>query len=284
MMKHKVLKASGELVTFDEKKLNHSLIRAGADAKVALQILQAITELLYDGISTREIYRKAFDMLRSYRRPVAAKYKLKNAIMELGPSGFPFERYFSELLSQQGYTVQINQILDGACVTHEVDVIAIADNTIHYIECKFHNNRGMVTDIKVPLYIHARFNDLKSKQGKVALNGDKLFTGWVATNTKFSTDAIKYGNCAGLKLTGWDYPAGNSLREMIDATGLHPVTCLTTLTSHEKKLLLEQNMVLCKDLLHNSAILDNIGLKQNRLKAAIDEVTSLCGLNDTKAE
>lgn len=278
MRKHKVLKASGDLVPFDEKKLNHSLIRAGADSKVALQIEKAITELLYDGISTREIYRKAFDMLRAYSRPVAAKYKLKNAIMELGPSGFPFEKYFSELLSKQGFSVQINQVLEGACVTHEVDVIASTTDTIHYIECKFHNSRGMVTDVKIPLYIHARFNDLKVKQEQVDTNKSMAFKGWVATNTKFSTDAIKYGNCAGLRLTGWDYPAGNSLREMIDATGLHPVTCLTTLTTSEKQMLLEKKVVLCKDLLNNTVLLENIGLKQNRLKAAVDEIARLCGL------
>jgi len=49
--------------------------------------------------------------------------------------------------------------------------------------------------------------------------------GWIVTNTRFPDDAAAYGRCAGMHLVGWNYPANaESLREMIDTAGLHPLT------------------------------------------------------------
>ena len=47
---------------------------------------------LYPGITTKEIYRRAFSMLRKASAHLAAEYKLKKAFQELGPSGYPFEK------------------------------------------------------------------------------------------------------------------------------------------------------------------------------------------------
>ncbi len=276
-----IVKASGQLAPFNEEKLRHSLERAGAEKFLANQIIREISGQLYEGISTGEIYRKAFDMLRTFSRPLAAKYRLKNAIMDLGPSGFPFERYVSELLKSQGFTTVTNQFVQGKCVTHEVDVIATANGNINYIECKYHNQRGIVCDVKVPLYIHSRFMDLKERQSLLKENQDKIFRGWVVTNTKFSEDAVKYGLCSNLELIGWDFPTGRSLRQMIDITGLHPVTCLTSLSQREKQQLLEQGIVLCRELQNNGNLLAQMGIKPNRLKTVLNEAQSLCTVNTT---
>lgn len=274
-----ILKASGELAPFNETKLRRSLERSGAEKFLADKIIKEISGELYEGISTGEIYRKAFEMLRSYSRPLAAKYRLKNAIMDLGPSGFPFEKYVSELLQSQGFTTVTNQFVQGKCVTHEVDVIATTNGDINYIECKYHNQRGLVCDVKVPLYIHSRFMDLKERQSLLRENQEKIFRGWVVTNTKFSEDAIKYGLCSGLELIGWDFPTGRSLRQMIDITGLHPITCLTSLSQREKQQLLDEKIVLCRELQNNSALLAQIGVKHNRLKTVLDEAQNLSTVN-----
>lgn len=271
-----IIKASGQVAPFEEAKLRRSLERAGAEKFLADKIIKEISGQLYEGISTGEIYRKAFDMLRAFSRPLAAKYRLKNAIMDLGPSGFPFEKYVSELLKSQGFSTITNQFVQGKCVTHEVDVIATTNGDINYIECKFHNQRGLVCDVKVPLYIHARFNDLKERQSLLKETRNKIFRGWVFTNTKFSEDAVKYGLCCGLELIGWDFPTGRSLRQMIDITGLHPVTCLTSLTQREKQTLLDEKVVLCKELQTNHALLTNLGIKQSRLNNILDEAKNLC--------
>ena len=48
--------------------------------------------------------------------------KLKQAIMELGPSGFPFEQFVAELLKCRGYQIKVGVIVEGHCVNHEIDV------------------------------------------------------------------------------------------------------------------------------------------------------------------
>jgi hypothetical protein len=42
---------------------------------------------------------------------------------------------------------------------------------------------------------------------------------WIATNTRFSKDAVTYGNCAGLKLFSWDYPLKGGLKELVSLSG-----------------------------------------------------------------
>ena len=36
-------------------------------------------------------------------------------------------------------------------------------------------------------------------------------------------------------MLGWDYPVKGSLKNLIDALGLYPITCLTSLTKKEKQ-------------------------------------------------
>jgi len=272
-----ITKASGERVFFDVEKLRHSLKKSGADNQTVDAIVNNVVGRLYEGISTKDIYTMAFTLLRDkHAASFAARYKLKNAIMELGPSGYPFEKYFSEILRYQGYSVQISQILQGRCVTHEIDVIARFDHGVFFIECKYHNGRGTLTDVKTPLYINSRFEDVKFMQEQLPENKNKQLKGWVVTNTHFSDDAIQYGRCVGLELVGWDYPKGNSLKEQIDRTGLHPITCLTTLTKNEKANLLDAKIVLCRELAEKPAALTAAGITKSRIHKITDEALQLC--------
>lgn len=156
-----VTKYSGDKDLFDESKLKHSLIRSGAKDDIIKRIIDEIKALLYDGISTKEIYKMVFTLLRKSSRPTAARYKLKKAIYELGPSGFPFEKFIEEILKYEGFQTQINSIVKGHCVNHEVDVIAEKNEQHFMVECKFHNTQGIICNVKIPLYIHSRFQDLK---------------------------------------------------------------------------------------------------------------------------
>jgi len=57
-----------------------------------------------------------------------------------------------------------------------------------------------------------------------------------------------------MKVTAWDYPEGESLRELIDKSGLYPVTASTSLSTAEKKSLIDQGIVFCRDAInHGSA-------------------------------
>ena len=271
-----VRKASGDIALFDEAKLRRSLHRSGADNNLIDQVLQEIQGQVYDDIPTKTLYKMAYKMLKRLNKPIAARYSLKQAMLELGPSGFPFEHFIAEILKAQGYSIQIGCRVSGKCIKHEVDVIAENDTEVIFVECKYHARAGTVSDVKIPLYLHSRFRDLEASVAvQRDLAGRKLQFR-IATNTRFSKDAMRYGECAGLSLIAWDYPAGKGLRDMIDKAGLHPVTCLGTLVRHEKTKLLEKGVVLCRNLLGHPNILENIGISPGRQKTILEEVKALC--------
>lgn len=271
-----ITKASGLKVPFNKGKLKQSLLHSGASSELADEIVSEVMGMLVEGMSIRKIYKTAFRMLRNISRPVAARYNLKRAIMELGPSGFPFEQFVGELLNHKGYKTQVGVIVRGHCVNHEVDVIAEKDNYHFMIECKFHNRQGYICDVKIPLYIQSRFLDVETSWKEIEGHSEKFHQGWVVTNTRFSEDAAQYGKCMNMNLVGWDYPGNNGLKDWIDVSGLHPVTCLTTLAQREKQELLNKKIVLCRTLHHNYPLLESIGVKPPRLQKVMDECTALC--------
>lgn len=271
-----VVKASGDIVKFSKDKLRLSLERAGASPQIIDEILIEVDSLLYEEISTKEIYLKAYDILKSKSSHSASKYKLKKSIVELGPSGYPFEKFIARILTFQGFKTSVSVIVEGKCVSHEIDIIGEKEEKNIMVECKFHNRPGIKSDVKVPLYINSRFYDIKDKNN---LNDGnfKFDEGWVVTNTRFSEDAIKYGLCSGLKLISWDFPKTGNLREWIALSGFHPITCLQNLKSVEIDFLLDNDIILCRELETNFGILNRLtleGSRINRLRAELKEVLS----------
>jgi hypothetical protein len=271
-----IIKQSGDIEVFDVEKLIKSLRRSQADEALIQQIVTEVQRAIYEGITTKQIYQKAFKMLKSKARVSASRYKLKKAIMELGPSGFPFEKFVGKILDYEGFETQVGVFVQGQCVQHEVDVVALKDNKHYMIECKYHSDQGRFCDVKIPLYINSRFLDVKAKWEKQKGHETKFHQGWVYTNTRFTTDAIQYGNCVGLMLVSWDYPNEKSLKDRIDKSGLHPLTSLTTLTGPEKSKLLEKGIVLCKELHENPQLLEEIGIDKSRHRKILDDCLELC--------
>jgi hypothetical protein len=269
-----IIKSSGEKVKFSLHKLRNSLKRSGADDKVIEYILGIVRDELYQGISTREIYNRAFALLKKKKSVFASKYKLKKAIYELGPTGFPFERFVAAILQYSGYKVKVGQIIQGMCVSHEVDIVARKNSDYLVVECKFHSEEGRNCNVKVPLYIHSRFRDIKAHHEH---NGEPIPNhGWVVTNTRFTKDAIQYGKCVGLYLLSWDYPKDNSLKDRIDRLGLYPITVSTLLTNREKQFLLSRDIVLGKQLVEQIFYLDHLGISEQRKQNIIKEIKMLC--------
>ncbi len=271
-----IIKHSGDIVPFNVDKLKDSLRRAQASEELIQQIVAQIESAIYNGITTKKIYQMAFKMLKGKSRVSASKYKLKKALMELGPSGFPFEKLVGKLLEYEGFETKVGVIVQGNCVQHEVDVIAQKDNTHYMIECKYHSDQGRFCNVKIPLYIHSRFLDVEKQWEHQKGHEAKLHKGGVYTNTRFTTDAIQYGKCVGLLLTSWDYPLGNGLKDRIDQSGLHPLTALTTLTKVEKTKLLEKGIVLCKELRETPSLLNQIGIDKTRQKKILEDSEELC--------
>ena len=196
--------------------------------------------------------------------------------MELGPSGFPFEKFVGAILTEEGFQTEVGIFVPGKCVMHEVDVVAKTDHTEYMVECKYHNTQGKISDVKVPLYIHSRFLDINEKLKNDPKSMHKFQQGWIYTNTRFSSDAIAYGKCVGLNLVGWDYPHHDSLKFKIDTLGLFPITALITLTRKEKEKLLNQGIVLCKELVQNQHKLDEIGIEKSKQKKIVENARGLC--------
>lgn len=265
-----IIKATGESALFSEEKLRASLRRSGAYEDTVDEVVKEIRGQLREGMTTKKIYQLAFKILRKKNRPAASKYKLKKAIMELGPSGFPFEKYLSEIFKAQGHGVQLNLIMNGRCVHHEVDILAEKDGIQKIIECKYHNLQGTICDVKIPLYVHSRFRDISEK-----LPSGIEKEGWIATNTRFSVDAIQYASCSNLKLLGWDYPEGKGLREIIDQVGLYPITCLTLLTQKEKLKIMETGLLLSREIIFNEDLLKEAGITSDRISGIIKEASVL---------
>lgn len=271
-----IVKHSGDVVPFDVIKLIDSLRRAKASEELIQQIVEEVKASLYDGMTTKQTYKMAFKMLKGKSSVSASRYKLKKALMELGPTGFPFEKFVGKILQEEGFETEVGVIVQGHCVSHEIDVAALKNDKHYMIECKYHSDKGRFCDVKIPLYIQSRFIDVEIQWKKQPGHDTKFHQGWVFTNTRFTTDAIQYAKCMGLGLTSWDYPKNNSLKYRIDRAGLHPLTSLTTLTKTEKSKLLERGIVLCKELHNTPTLLSQIGIDKIRHKKILEDSEALC--------
>lgn len=255
-MNLKVTKASGVLEPFSEDKIRQSLKRAGAKPQVIDKILVQLIGRLHDGVTTRAIYQQVFALLNQYQAGQGYHYSLKDALMQLGPSGYPFEKFVARLLDHLNYQTQTNLIIKGKCIDHEIDVVANKDQQNYLIECKFHNRSGTKTHSKEALCVQAKFEDL----------GNQFHQAWLVTNTKLTSAAIKYGLCRGIKLLAWRYPYDAGLETLIQTNKLHPLTCLTFLDNQDRQLLYQNNLVLCQDLAAlTDKQLNNLGLNSKAL-------------------
>lgn len=264
-----VTKANGEKEPFSKDKLMRSIQRAHVPQELQEKLLSHIQEKLYDQISTSEIYSHISDFLGKSDKPYTkGRYSLKKAIMDLGPSGYPFEDYVSEILKRLGFVTNVRVMVLGRCVTHEIDVIAEKDGKKVMVEAKFHNMVGTKTRIHVALYTKARFEDITKN--------NNFNEAWLITNTKTTTDVIDYANCVGMKVISWSYPEKGSLTDLIEQSGLHPVTSITTLSNSQIQTLLENHIVLAQDICKNPSLLNSLHIDPHTRDSVLTEAQFMC--------
>lgn len=273
----KIKKSSGELEVFNKAKLVDSLQKAGASMFVAEDVANQIENKLKEGMPTSMIYTQSFKLLRKKESRPAIRYSLRRSIAELGPTGFPFEDFVAEIFKQKGYKTINDVIVKGKCTEHEIDVVAFNDDHLIMTEVKFHNQLMLKSDVKVALYIKARFDDLSGVEFDIEGKKRKMTQGLLLTNTKFTENAIQFGVCSGVNMIGWNFPDKGNLHDLIEETGLHPLTCLTTLSGREKKLLLEKEIVTCKTLKEKINVLTDMNLTESRVKRVSKEIDEICG-------
>ncbi len=273
-----VTKSNGELEPFDIGKLKQSLLNSNASIIVADEITTKVTKRIKKGDSTEKIYKSAFELLKTREKKTAMRYSLKRSLLNLGPTGFPFEQFIAKLFEAKGYDVQTGVMLMGKCIAHEVDNVISDEDDLILAEVKFHNSLSIKTDTKVALYVKARYDDLK--QMEVSVKGVKRLPtrGIIITNTKFTNNARKYARCVGLGMISWDYPEKGNLYDLIEETGLQPLTSMTSLSKREKEMLIENGVIDCADLDKSRQPLEEIGMSNSKINKVLKEVHEVCSV------
>lgn len=271
-----VQKFDGTKEQFDPEKLRHSLLESDTPEDLAEEIVSTIIKESKSETTTEIIYTRAFDLLKEKRRSYAARYSLRQSLADLGPTGYPFEQFVGHIFEAKGFDVTVGVVIQGACTTHEVDVVAENDDKLIMIEAKFHNDRTIKSPLQTPLYVKARFDDLEAGNYGEFDNHGKKVEHWLVTNTKFSKHAIEYGECAGLHMVGWGHPKSGNLEELITDEDLQPVTALTTLSGSHKRDLTKQGLVLCRNLREEREKLEALGFNEEKIQQVMDEVNHLC--------
>jgi len=277
-MAFKVIKASGQPEEFNIQKLVDSLIHSGASEDIAWDIAREVESQIKPSMHTKHIYRIAKKMLRRYSRAADMRYSIKKAIYMLGPAGYQFEKYFAGILRAYGYSAETNRFLKGYCITHEVDIFAVRDDIGGVIECKYHSNGGNPTDIKIALYVYSRFMDIKKAYELNHENRVSIDKGWLVTNTRCTSDAIKYADCVGLKIVSWKYPDENSLERMIENKKLYPVTILSSIKKTSLNLLFKNDIILVRDIadMDEQIFIKQSGLDMFTARTLKREADELC--------
>ncbi len=280
-----VIKGNKEKEEFKPEKLEDSLRRSGASEEDIDEVVEHIRSKLYQHITTFEIYSSAFDKLKELKKNSARRYSLREAVRELGPTGYPFEDLVAEMLRTQGYTARTRLMLRGRCIEHEIDVYAYnkKTNESFVVEAKFHNEHGIHSDLQTALSTKARFDDIAGGDNR-DFDGPLPQGVWLITNTKFTDSALQYGKCAGIQMVGWNYPSGYALQHLIEAGGLHPVTALSSLTKEQTQKLLKNNIVLCRHLLKRQHDLGGLGFSSELISRLVNEAQEVCADQKEKNE
>ncbi len=269
----KVIKASGLEEKFSSRKIYQTILEAGGSGKIARDVISVVKKEYHENMTTREILEIVLRELKNFP-DVRARYDLKRAIMSLGPSGFPFENFFGDLLKEYSYETKVRNFIKGKIITHEVDIIASkisgGKKKSYMIECKYHNEPGNSTRLHPALYTYARFLDLNSRE--------RPDMPWLVTNTKCSPDAKDYARGVGLKITAWNFPKEKNLRRLIQEKKLYPITIIKSISNITKEKLFRARIVIAKHLLNFPVgeLMNKTGLSEREIHKIIEEVKEIC--------
>jgi hypothetical protein len=265
-----VIKKSGEREAYDEQKVMRSMNRVGVPENLRPEVLGHMKEKFHDGeISTDEIFKHVLEYLEPRDRKSSLRFNLREAIFELGPTGFPFEQYLAHIFRNMGYSVTTDVIMNGDCVRHEIDLVLEKEGHKEIVEVKFHNHHVVKTDVQVALYTYARFLDVKEK--------NKVDNVWLVTNTKLTADAISYANCKGMPVIAWNYPEKGNLQDLVEEPAMYPITLLNSLSEQEKRRLIEKKVVFCTDLLtKKDEELSDPLIREESLRKAKEDAVIVC--------
>lgn len=237
-----IINSLGETEPFSSEKVYQSMLRAGASEIIAQKITDIIRKKVRPNISTFEIYKIAKKYLEKEKEVSSLRFDLKYAIKRLGPEGFVFEKFIKEILQKLGYEVTNNRIIQGKCISYEIDFLVKTKTTKHLGECKYRNGTGERIDVNVLLKSFAVLDDIKSNNLNCEIKT------MVVTNEKFTEKAIRYAKCKNIKILGWNYPEKEGLETIISNNNLYPITILPSFNKNYLQLFAEENVLLINNL------------------------------------
>jgi hypothetical protein len=270
-----VTKETGEKELFSPEKLCASIVGAGGSPETAQKVCSIVESEIQPGTTTTAIFRQALRHLVVEHPDLVANYSLRRGIANLGPAGFVFEQYIATLLQSYGYKTQQGFWMQGECLKHEIDIYATKGKFHFLVETKYRNSQSIKTHVDVIMYAYARLLDIEGEHNKKEKGHHHVM--WVVTNTKFTSSAIRYAKCKGIKLVGWSYPRGNSLQKMIEKKKLYPITVLPSMTPELLALFAQKNMVLAQDLLPHTVdeLVSGFDIKEEQAKSLLQEVQKI---------
>ncbi|GIW68032.1 MAG: hypothetical protein KatS3mg096_900 [Candidatus Parcubacteria bacterium] len=278
-----VIKSNGRKEKYQKEKIIKSLQKLNLSQDKISEIIFKIDKELPQVISTKKLFQFIFSQLKEKETIYSYKYNLKQAIFKLGPAGYPFEKFIAHLLKLYDYQVRHNIFLQGACLGYEIDLLAEKDNIIYIGECKFHQHPRKKNDIKVVLYSYARFLDIMHNLRRAtsqilnqSMDVARQYYPMVITNTRFTSEAIKYSECYNLKLLAWDYPQ-ESLSYLIDNKKAYPLTIFDFLPLKILQNFFNYDIVLIQDVIEKEkSYLKKIsGLNENEINNLFDIINNI---------
>ena len=243
-----VINSRGEREPFSVGKVYRGLRKSGVEKELAKKITKIIQKEAFPGIRTSEIAKRIGKFLFKEFPREAIKFNLKEGMLKLGPTGFLFEKYIGEIFSDLGYKVKLNLKLQGASsARYEIDFLAKKPLApfggkrceVYLGECKYHRQVGGRVDLGIALMNYSRYLDLKKPLMKTI----------IVTNTKFTSQAIKYSEYQGVSLLGWRYPKKRGLETLIAKRNLYPITILPSLKPELKNIFVQDGKILARDIL-----------------------------------
>jgi hypothetical protein len=269
--KIRVTKWDGRLEEYNSRKVRKTLTRIGASNDVADEIIEKLEDEIYDKIQTEKILDMVFDMLNEYKSSVSFMKDLRTALAQMKPKP-DFELYIRTLMEAQGYETQASRVIQGFCVTHEIDGVLSKNDTITYLEVKNHHDSHTYTPFNITLAAKSKSDDIREGYEK-GLNNYNFDEVLIVCNTRLTDHARQYAECVGIKHIGWNEPTGRGIDALITESKIYPVTMLRELSSNEHDILSGEGVVTLQDLIDARSI----KIRQDRLIELQEQAGDLLG-------
>lgn len=274
-----VTKADGSKQPFDKRKIIDTCLKLQATPQQAQSIADKIEARAYDGIPTKKILQMVFRYMKKYRPAIGYRIDLKQAIAMLR-SKPDFEIFVAKIFEAMGYSVEMNLVIQGKCIEHEIDVVARKGEEAILVEAKHHVNPHTYSGLDVFLQLNSTLEDLREgyEMGK---NNFKFTRAILICNTKISEHAKRYALCRNLEFIAWKFPPERGLEIIIEEYKLYPITILREIEREEAYKLADAGIVTLKQLLNDaSEISKKSKIGENRILQLQKAAKIVLGISD----